>query len=167
MNVDKDTVVTLSLTLTDAAGTARATIHEREPLTMLVGHSGLPAALDAHLIGLAPDTTFEVTLEAADAYGLPDPKNVIAVHRTRFSRDAWDRLAPGQRVDGSQVKLDGVRVPSFLVVALRGSRAEIDTNHPLAGETITFTGKIISVREAHPTEIEHGHVHAGGHHDHH
>jgi FKBP-type peptidyl-prolyl cis-trans isomerase SlyD len=41
----------------------------------------------------------------------------------------------------------------------------MDFNHPLAGKTLHFKGKIESLREAAPEEISHGHVHGpGGHH---
>ena len=43
---------------------------------------------------------------------------------------------------------------------------DVDSNHPLAGETLTFEVEIVEVREATEEERAHGHVHgAGGHHD--
>jgi FKBP-type peptidyl-prolyl cis-trans isomerase SlyD len=43
---------------------------------------------------------------------------------------------------------------------------DVDANHPLAGETLTFDIEITEVREATSEEIEHGHVHGPGGHDH-
>jgi FKBP-type peptidyl-prolyl cis-trans isomerase SlyD len=41
----------------------------------------------------------------------------------------------------------------------------MDFNHPLADQELHFSGKIISVRDASPEEMDHGHVHGeGGHH---
>jgi FKBP-type peptidyl-prolyl cis-trans isomerase SlyD len=43
----------------------------------------------------------------------------------------------------------------------------LDFNSPLAGLDLQFEGKIVSIREAVPVEIEHGHVHGpDGHHHH-
>ncbi|MEQ8802881.1 MAG: peptidylprolyl isomerase, partial [Haliea sp.] len=43
--------------------------------------------------------------------------------------------------------------------------AEVDTNHPLAGQTLVFDIDIVDVRAATPEEVAHGHAHgAGGHH---
>jgi len=36
---------------------------------------------------------------------------------------------------------------------------DVDTNHPLAGQTVTFDIKIEDMRDATPEEISHGHSH--------
>lgn len=41
----------------------------------------------------------------------------------------------------------------------------VDTNHPLAGKTLTYDIEVVSVRPATDEEIAHGHAHGvGGHH---
>jgi FKBP-type peptidyl-prolyl cis-trans isomerase SlyD len=40
---------------------------------------------------------------------------------------------------------------------------KMDFNHPLAGEELYFSGKILNVRVATKQETEHGHVHSHGH----
>jgi FKBP-type peptidyl-prolyl cis-trans isomerase SlyD len=43
----------------------------------------------------------------------------------------------------------------------------MDFNHPLADHTLHFVGEILSIRDASPEELDHGHVHGpGGHHHH-
>jgi len=42
----------------------------------------------------------------------------------------------------------------------------VDGNHPLAGMPLNFKVEIMDVREATDEEIEHGHVHGAGGHDH-
>ena len=43
--------------------------------------------------------------------------------------------------------------------------ADVDANHPLAGQSLGFHIEVVEVREATEEEISHGHVHGeGGHH---
>lgn len=51
------------------------------------------------------------------------------------------------------------------VVEVQGDEVQMDFNHPLAGKTMHFDGKVIGVRDATQEELAHGHVH--GEHGHH
>lgn len=55
--------------------------------------------------------------------------------------------------------LDGI------VVEVGSDTVKMDFNHPLAGESLHFSGEILEVRDATAEEIAHGHVH--GPHGHH
>jgi len=57
------------------------------------------------------------------------------------------------------------QVPVTVVKAGRHS-ADIDTNHPLAGQTLTFDVEIMDVRAATEEEVAHGHAHGVGGHQH-
>ena len=57
------------------------------------------------------------------------------------------------------------RVPVTVIKAGRHS-ADIDTNHPLAGQSLTFDVEIMDVREATEEEVAHGHAHGVGGHQH-
>ena len=52
------------------------------------------------------------------------------------------------------------------VVKLEGDEVTVDANHPLAGVTLNFDVTVVGVREASSEELEHGHVHGPGGHDH-
>ena len=49
------------------------------------------------------------------------------------------------------------------VVKVGGKVIDVDTNHPLAGQTLQFKVRITNVREATDQEIAHRHAHADGH----
>jgi FKBP-type peptidyl-prolyl cis-trans isomerase SlyD len=53
-----------------------------------------------------------------------------------------------------------------IVLEIRDSNVLMDFNHPLAGQDIYFSGKILDVRDATAEELEHGHVHEEGGHQH-
>ncbi|MBJ75994.1 MAG: peptidylprolyl isomerase, partial [Planctomycetes bacterium] len=52
------------------------------------------------------------------------------------------------------------------VVGVEGDQVRLDGNHPLAGVTLNFNVEIAEVREASSEELEHGHVHGPGGHQH-
>jgi len=52
------------------------------------------------------------------------------------------------------------------VVKVEGDSITLDGNHPLAGQTLSFDVEVVEVREASQEEIEHGHVHGAGGHQH-
>ena len=71
------------------------------------------------------------------------------------------KLRPGMVVQLSTD--DGMR--AVTVIKAGRHSADIDTNHPLAGQTLTFDIEIVDVRDASPEELTHGHAHGpGGHH---
>ena len=64
-----------------------------------------------------------------------------------------------------QVNTADGRRPATVVKAGKFS-ADIDTNHPLAGQTLTFTIDIVELREASAEERAHRHVHGPSGHQH-
>ena len=52
------------------------------------------------------------------------------------------------------------------VTGVAGDMVTVDGNHPLAGETLNFDVEIADVRAASAEELEHGHVHGPGGHQH-
>jgi FKBP-type peptidyl-prolyl cis-trans isomerase SlyD len=36
----------------------------------------------------------------------------------------------------------------------------MDFNHPLAGDNLYFSGKVVEIRDATDEEIQHGHIHS-------
>jgi FKBP-type peptidyl-prolyl cis-trans isomerase SlyD len=59
---------------------------------------------------------------------------------------------------------DGAR--PVTVVKVGRHSAEIDTNHPLAGQALSFAIDITDVRAANSEELAHGHAHGAGGHQH-
>jgi FKBP-type peptidyl-prolyl cis-trans isomerase SlyD len=52
------------------------------------------------------------------------------------------------------------------VVEVDAENVTLDANHPLAGMPLNFDVKVVEVRDATEEEIEHGHVHGPGGHEH-
>jgi FKBP-type peptidyl-prolyl cis-trans isomerase SlyD len=52
------------------------------------------------------------------------------------------------------------------VAAIEEDTVMVDGNHPLAGVELNFAVEVMGVREASREELEHGHVHGPGGHNH-
>ncbi|KZY84063.1 hypothetical protein A3740_00575 [Oleiphilus sp. HI0068] len=67
---------------------------------------------------------------------------------------------------GMVVSINTEEGPRQVVVLKAGKfNVDVDTNHPLAGQVLSFDIEIQSVREATEDELAHGHAHGvGGHH---
>lgn len=157
MQIDDKKVVSFHYTLSNDAGESLESTRETEqPMAYLHGAGNIIPGLEKAMSGRAEGDQFQVTLEPAEAYGERNPGNVrrIPIKHFRDSR----ALKPGQMVNIQ------TRQGSFQAVVKKIGRfnVDVDANHPLAGQTLTFDVEITEVREATPEEVEHGHVHGPG-----
>ncbi|MBW3550819.1 MAG: alcohol dehydrogenase catalytic domain-containing protein [Proteobacteria bacterium] len=101
----------------------------------------------------------EYDVAAADAYGVRQDGLTQRVPKKHF-KDV--RLHPGmQAVLPTNF---GPRAVTILKVGM--SVVDVDLNHPMAGKDLSFAIELVEVREASAEEIEHGHVHGEGGHQH-
>ncbi len=160
MKIEKDRVVRFHYTVSEAGQPPLESSKERgEPLAILIGHGniipGLEKALDGHEAG----DSFGVDVPAAEAYGERRDGLTQRVPKKHFGAQ---KLAPGQ-----QVVLNTNFGPRAVTVEKVGmSVVDVDLNHPMAGKDLHFDIEIVDVREAEQVEIEHGHVHGEGGHQH-
>ena len=71
------------------------------------------------------------------------------------------KLKPGMIVSINTEEGD----KQVMVIKAGKFNVDVDTNHPLAGKTLTFDVDVQGVRDATGDEISHGHAHGvGGHH---
>lgn len=159
MKIENNRVVRFHYTVSEPGDEALESSREGEPLAVLIGHGGIIPGLEAAMLGHVAGDRFEVTVEPEQAYGERRDGLVQRVPKKHF-RQA--RLVPGQ-----QVVLDTSMGPRAVTVVKVGATVvDVDLNHPMAGKTLQFDIEVVDVREADAAEIEHGHVHADGSHDH-
>lgn len=159
MQIGPKTVATIEYTLKNDKGEVLDTSDGREPLSYVHGAGNIIPGLERVLDGKAAGDAVEVTVAPADGYGERDERMV---------QNMPVRKLPDKKVTvGSRYRVMTDQGPRFLLVkSLRGDYATVDANHPLAGLTLTFQVKVMSVREATEEEQAHGHVHGPGGHDH-
>jgi FKBP-type peptidyl-prolyl cis-trans isomerase SlyD len=161
MKIDINTVVTLHFDIHDADGNEIHSTQADAPVLYLHGWGELLDGLEATLAGKAKGDDFEVTLEPADAYGDPDPELVRVFDKSDFG---GTEMRTGMELQGKDPE-GNFRL--LRVTEVAGDKVTIDMNHPLAGHTLIFKGRVEDVRAATEEEIAHGHVHLEGDGHHH
>ena len=81
--------------------------------------------------------------------------------------DAFGDMPKEELVEGAELPMNDNEGNRFYGTVLEVNPEDVlmDFNHPLAGETLFFSGKVEGIREATAEELDHGHVHGpGGHH---
>lgn len=149
-------VVTFHFTLHDPENRLLDTSSGGEPITYLEGAGQIIDGLEQALTAVEAGAKTRIQVPAAQAYGEHDPAQVGKIPR--------DRLPVGGELKvGDQFQTGPDRgAPVVTVVSVTDDEVELDANHPLAGVDLTFDVEVVSKREATPTELEHGHVHAEG-----
>jgi FKBP-type peptidyl-prolyl cis-trans isomerase SlyD len=130
-----------------------------QPFVFLFGAGNLIAGFERHLEGLSAGDKFDFSLEASEGYGEQDNDAVITLPIDIFKVDNaidFDVLKVGNVLPMSD---DQGNTMNGKVLSFDTEMVKMDFNHPLAGQTLHFSGEVADVRQASEEEIAHGHVH--------
>ena len=147
-------VVSMHYTLTDADGKVLDSSEGSEPLSYLHGAGNIIPGLEKALIGKVADDALQVTVAPADGYGEVVPELMQTVDKAAFQ--GVETLEAGMAFEAEGPNGEVQRV---VIAKVEGDEVTVDGNHPLAGVTLSFDVKIVSVRDATEEELSHGHVH--------
>jgi FKBP-type peptidyl-prolyl cis-trans isomerase SlyD len=165
MQIANDIVVSLmyELRIGNAEGEFVEQTTEDSPLEFIFGTGMMLAEFEKNLEGKTTGDTFSFGIGHLNAYGPVFDEAVVEIPREVFAGHE-DMLVEGNVIpmrgpDGQMVQGTVHKsTPEFITM---------DFNHPMAGKDLYFTGSILNLRQAHPSELEHGHVHHGDDHSHH
>lgn len=155
MKVEKDKVVSLTYELTVDGKTAdKAT--EEKPLDYIHGNHMLLPKFEAEVDGLEPGGEFAFTLTPEEGYGVHDPSRIFNLPMESFMIDG--RIPEGLLVEGRVIPMmnQNGQIVQGTVAGFEGDAVKMDFNHPMAGKTLNFTGKVVSVRDATEKELTEG-----------
>lgn len=153
-------VVSFHYTLRDPSGRVLDSSAGGEPVSYLEGAGQIIDGLDEQLRFAAAGEKSRVTVPAKKAYGERDPAQIQRVKRSLLPVDG--ELKVGDQFQAGQDRY----APVVTVAAIEGDEVLLDANHPLAGVDLTFDVEITAVREPTASELEHGHAHGPGGHEH-
>ncbi len=160
MQISENKVASIHYTLKDDAGQVLDSSSEGQPLTYLQGFGNIIPGLEQEMAGKSVGDKFEVTVEPEDAYGFRQDEMIQAVPRSAF--DGVDNIEVGMRF---QAQTANGPVP-VVVTQVEDEQITVDGNHPLAEMKLHFSVEVVDVREASAEELQHGHAHGPGGHDH-
>lgn len=168
MKAAPNTVVKVTYELrTEPTGPVMDAADNDSPFSFLFGYGNVLDKFEKNIEGLIAGNQFNFVLSPEEGYGEYEQQAVIQLDKTVFSVNGVvqeemvfvGNVVPLQDQDGNPFQ--------GRVVNIENDKVTVDLNHPFAGKTLYFSGAVIEVREANPTEIEHGHVHEHGDHSHH
>ena len=147
-------VVSMDYTLTDGDGKVLDTSDGAEPLSYLHGAGNIIPGLEKALVGKVADDTMKVEVAPVEGYGEIVPELKQVVDKAAFQ--GVETLEAGMSFEAQGPNGEAQRV---VIAKVDGDQVTVDGNHPLAGVTLNFDVKIISVRDATEEEMSHGHAH--------
>lgn len=158
MKIGKDTVVSLSYELSDTSG--KVIEKTPAPVTYLHGgYDGIFPLVEEALQSKGVGDQCKVTLKPDDAFGEYDAGLVRSEPKDLFPKN----ISIGMQFEGASEGSDDYSL--YTVTKIMGDKVEVDGNHPLAGQTLVFSGAVTQIRAATHEELHHGHVHGPeGHH---
>jgi FKBP-type peptidyl-prolyl cis-trans isomerase SlyD len=148
MQVTKNSIVTIDYHINDTQG--NLLYEEAQPLIYLHGDYGqLFKAVEKALEGKKAGETFKASLCAAEAFGDYDDELVVIENLSELP----EGLSVGMEIDG-YMEDDSEDVVIYTVKEIKGKKATLDGNHPLAGMDLIFEGTVLDIHEADEKTIQ-------------
>ncbi len=149
----KMVTLTYNLHVDNASGEMVEQATTEKPLEFLYGAGMMLPKFESELEGLKEAADFNISLAKTEAYGELNNDAVVELPKSVFLVDG--------NFDAELIKL-GNTVPMMssngqrmngLVLEITDEIVKMDFNHPLAGEDLFFSGKVVGVREASDEEV--------------
>ena len=109
-----------------------------KPLEFKAGEGMVVPGFDKAVIGMNVGEEKEFTLKPEDAYGQPNPEAVQKVPKDKFPAEAKEGMMIGIPLPNGQ------QMPAK-IVKIEDDGVTIDMNSPMAGKTLAFKIKIVSI----------------------
>lgn len=158
MKICENAVVTLEVKVYDAdTNELLESTEELGPFQYIQGTGSYVPTIELELDGKSKGYKTTVNLTPMQGYGEYNEDDIETVDKSEFSdfADIYEGMEYiTEYEDGSEVETK--------IIKIDGDEVTVDYNHPFAGKNLRFEIEVIGVREASPTELEHGHVHFHG-----
>lgn len=142
-------------TVADGESTLQEQTSTERPFEFITGFGIALDAFEQEVMKLEKGSTFDFTLEPAQAFGEYVQEGVHKLGREVFSING--HFDHENIYEGAVITLTDTEDHQFMakVVKIEEDGVTVDTNHPLAGKTLNFTGLVRENRDATEEEINH------------
>jgi FKBP-type peptidyl-prolyl cis-trans isomerase SlyD len=130
----------------------------QQPLEFLAGRGNIIPGLEREMMGMKIGESKDIVVPPAEGYGDFNEEDYMDIERKEFPKDMPMEEGIEMHVTDSDGLERYARIDS-----IEGDLVRLNFNHPLAGMELDFKVKVVGVREPTTEELEHGHVHNGGH----
>lgn len=109
-----------------------------KPLEFTAGAGMVVPGFDSAVMGLEVGEEKTVTLKPEEAYGMPDERAIQKVPKDKFPAEAKVGMMIGVPLPNGQ------QIPAK-ITEITDDEVTIDMNHPMAGKTLVFWIKVVSI----------------------
>ena len=142
INMHSQVLMHYSISLTN--GSDIESSFDEDPVEITMGQGDITEGMELALYGLKEGDEQTLTLTPDQGFGIRDESNIHDMPISDFPKE----LPPKIGLSYSFESPDGQEIPGT-VSALKEDAAVVDFNHPLAGQNIVFTVRIVSVNNTH------------------
>jgi len=156
MSGKSKSVIMFHYTLKNADGEQLESSRDKQALAFIEGSGKIIPGLEKLLVEKQTGDTFTATVTPEEAYGFRNESLLqrIPIKKLKFHGKLKAGSVALVRTESGYLPVQVIKAGRF--------HADIDRNHPLAGQTLTFDVEVTERRDASKEEIEHGHVHGPG-----
>jgi FKBP-type peptidyl-prolyl cis-trans isomerase SlyD len=156
MKISQNKFVALTYDLNVGEGEERELMESataESPLEFIFGTNSMLEAFEKNIENLSEGDSFDFMLTPDESYGEYDDEHIVDLPKNIFEVDG--KIDTNVLFEGNMIPMmdsNGNRLQGS-VVEVKDDVVTMDFNHPFAGETLHFTGKVLTVREAGAEEI--------------
>lgn len=161
MQIKKNSIVTMDYVLRDDENTIIDKSGDSGPFPYIHGSGGIIPGLEAAMEGKKAGDKVKARISPEEGYGERDDSLLQSVPRNNFQ--GIDDISVGMQF---QTPMEDGSQQVVTVITVDDEQVTVDGNHPLAGVPLNFEVTVVDVRDATDEELEHGHVHGPGGHEH-
>jgi FKBP-type peptidyl-prolyl cis-trans isomerase SlpA len=142
--IDMHSLLLMHYSIALTNGTEIESSFDDEPVEVAMGSGVLTEGMELALYGLETGDRQTLTLTPEQGFGLRDQDNIHMMPLTDFPDD----LKPESGLV-FEFETPGGEDILGTVLSVKDGMAEVDFNHPLAGQALVFTVEILDINNAH------------------